>query len=167
MPKDLSKEEHEVGKELAAWQFPEFIKHHYSRSWLIGYGVVLTLLITYGVATSNILFIFILIIATVIIYINRQREPENIRFRITEEGVILNQMLYEWPEVKNFWINYQPPEVKNLYLEFKSLLLPRLPIPLQDQNPVEIRNTLLEYIDEDIERESEPISENISRKLKI
>ncbi len=167
MPKDLSKEEYNTGREIFAWQFPEFSKQNYSRGWFIGYGAVLTGLLIYSIFTANILFIFILVIATVIIYINRRREPDNIRFRITEEGIILDQMLYEWPEIKNFWIAYEPPEIKNLYFEFKGVLLPRLPIPLQDKNPVEIRNTLLDYIEEDIEREGEPISDNIGRKLKL
>lgn len=167
MPIDLTKVDKDTGKELIAWQFPEFSKQNYSRSWFIVYGAVLLGLLTYSIFTANILFIFILIIAAVIIYINRRREPENIRLRITEEGIILNEMLYEWIEIKNFWIAYEPPEVKNLYFEFKNLLLPRLPIPLQDKNPVEIRNILLDYIEEDIEREGEPISDNISRKLKL
>ena len=47
---------------------------------------------------------------------------------------------------KSFFIIYQPPEVKSLYFEFKALTKPRLVIPLKDQNPVEIRKTLLEHL---------------------
>lgn len=167
MPKDLTKEDINLGKTLSDWTFPEFIKYQYTRGWYISFLVILVLLLIFSIVTTNILFALILIIATTILYITRKRNPENINFAITEEGITINHTLYQWLEIKNFWIIYEPPQVKNLYFEFKNLLLPRLPIPMQDQDPVTIREMLLEYIDEDIEREGEPISDNLSRKLKI
>jgi len=167
MPKDLTKEDINLGKTLSDWTFPEFIKYQYTRGWYISFLVILVLLLIFSIVTTNILFALILIIATTILYITRKHNPENINFTITEEGITINYTLYQWLEIKNFWIIYEPPQVKNLYFEFKNLLLPRLPIPMQDQDPVTIREMLLEYIDEDIEREGEPISDNLSRKLKI
>lgn len=167
MPKNLTQEEIDVGKTLASWQFPEFIKYQYTTGWYISFGIIFGLLLLYSILTANILFTLILLIAAGIIYMNRRRQPENIHFSITEEGIVLDEKLYEWPEIKNFWVIYEPPEVKTLYFDFKNFYLPRLPIPLQDQSPVRIREMLLDYIDEDIEREGEPISDNLSRNLRI
>ncbi len=167
MPINLAQQPKDLGKTLAEWQFPEFVKYKRSRSWYITAGIVVALLLIYSAVTANILFAMIIVIASIIFIINQKREPKMVSFKITEEGIVVDETLYEWPEIKNFWIIYEPPKVKNLYFEFKSLLLPRLPIPLQDQDPVKIREILLDHIDEDIDREGEPISDGISRALKL
>ncbi len=167
MPINLSQQAKDLGKILDEWQFPEFVKYQRNRRWYIIAGISVALLLIYSAFTANILFAMIIIIASIIFIINQKRDPKMISFKISEEGIVVDETLYEWPEIKNFWIIYEPPKVKNLYFEFKSLLLPRLPIPLQDQDPIKIREVLLDYIDEDIEREGEPISDGISRTLKL
>lgn len=167
MPINLAQQSKDTGKTLAEWQFPEFTKYNRNRRWYIIASIVVALLLIYAIATANILFAMIIVIATVIFVLNQKKEPKNISFKITEEGIVVDETLYEWSEIKNFWIIYEPPQVKNLYFEFKSLMLPRLPIPLQNQDPVKIREILLDYIDEDIEREGEPISDGLGRALKL
>ena len=90
-----------------------------------------------------------------------------VSFKITEDGIVINGKLYEYKVIKNFYIIYEPPEVKTLYFEPKSLLSPRIPIALEDQNPVEIRQILRQYLTEDIDREDEPVSDQTSRLLKL
>ena len=90
-----------------------------------------------------------------------------VSFKITEDGIAINGKLYEYKVIKNFYIIYEPPEVKTLYFEPKSLLSPRIPIALEDQNPVEIRQILRQYLTEDIDREDEPVSDQTSRLLKL
>ncbi|KKU49315.1 MAG: hypothetical protein UX68_C0001G0063, partial [Parcubacteria group bacterium GW2011_GWA2_46_9] len=70
-------------------------------------------------------------------------------------------------DLKSFWIIYEPPEVKMLYFDFKNAWRPRLPIPLQDENPIEVRRLLLKYLEEDLSRESEPTSDALSRLLRL
>lgn len=167
MPQDINKEPINTGKTLAQWQFPEFIKYEHSRRWYIMFTLVMVLLLIYSLATANILFTVIIIIAALIITMNKKRQPRDVDFKITEEGIIVDETLYQWKEIKHFWIVYEPPQVKTLYLEFNSWHLPRLPIPLLDNNPLDLREILLDYLDEDIEREGEPISDGLSRGFKI
>jgi hypothetical protein len=42
-----------------------------------------------------------------------------------------------------------------------------MPIPLENQNPLDIRKLLTEYLEEDLDKEDEPISEGLSRWLKL
>ena len=58
-------------------------------------------------------------------------------------------------------------DFKNLYLEFKNSLRPRLTIPLEDINPVNARKILKNYLDEDLEKDTEPTSEALGRKLRL
>ncbi|MFA5021379.1 MAG: hypothetical protein WC517_04995, partial [Patescibacteria group bacterium] len=57
--------------------------------------------------------------------------------------------------------------IKNLYVEFKNPLKGRLVIPLDGQDAVAIRDYLLRFLAEDLEREAEPISEQLRRFLKL
>ena len=43
----------------------------------------------------------------------------------------------------------------------------RLSLPLYDNNPVPIREALLDFVDEDTERINPPLSESIAKLLKL
>ncbi len=167
MPTDITKEEIDLGKTLAKWEFPEFIKYQYSKTWYITTGVIVVALLIYSIVDANILFTFIIILITITLIIIKKREPKKLKFLITEEGILLEHKLYLWNEIKNFWVLYEPPKIKTLYFEFNSLHLPRLPIPLEDENPLHVREALLDFVEENIEKEGEPISDSLSRNLKL
>ena len=94
------------------------------------------------------------------------REPEQMRVGITEDGVEFGQRFYPYEDIENFWIAYHPPEVKRVYFKLKGLR-PRLSIHLDDINPVKLRNTLTEYVDEDLENDDELSNDLMGRLLKI
>jgi hypothetical protein len=167
MPQDISQENIDLGKTLMEWEFPEFIKYTRSRSWYMTSGLIVVLLFIYSISTANLLFAIIIFFTVVIFLMNQKKNPRLLSCKITEEGLLIDTQLYPWEEIKNFWIIYEPPHIKTLYFDFKPWHLPRLPIPLTDQDPLELREILLDYLEEDIEREGEPISDNIGRKLKI
>jgi len=158
--------EEDHGEVLFSWKFPEFPKYERNRSWYIWGAVIVALFIIYSIVTLNFLFGLITIIAALII-IMFQRSNNEVEFRIAEDGILVNKRFYDYSKIKNFYIIYEPPEVKTLYFEPKSLFDPRIPISLEDQNPVEIREVLRQYLEEDIERENEPISDQTSRMFKL
>ena len=69
-------------------------------------------------------------------------------------------------ELKDFWIVYEPPFVKNLYIEHKNALTPRIVVPIEDADPVEIRRALLDYLDEN-GRTEEPLGDLLGRVFKL
>ena len=96
-----------------------------------------------------------------------RKDPSEVQILILEDGMIIGEKFIEYKEIKEFYIVYQPPTIKNLYIQPKNQLKPRIAIPLEKQNPVEIRELLLKYIDENLEKEEIPTSESISRLLKL
>jgi len=78
----------------------------------------------------------------------------------------MSDRLYVWPEIDNFWFVYEPP-IKNLYLTFKSRLKPNLTIPLNQENPLQIRKFLSQYLKEDLDKEGEPTADALGRLLKL
>jgi hypothetical protein len=183
IPQDFVTEDY--GEILAAWSFPEFEKPKRSRKWYIWGVIILAILIILSLSQftvnlgsiggipfnmsfdKNPIFIGILVLFVFIYFYNERQGPLKINFFITEDGIVINERFIEYGELRNFWIIYYPPEVKNLYFQPRSNIKQRIIIPLQDQNPVEIRRILLEFLEEDLAKEEVPASEGISRILKL
>lgn len=156
------------GKLLVQWEFSEFSKYDSSRVWYIVMGLIFIGLILYSIFTQNYLFLIIITLFIIIYIIRHRLHPNTLNFIIFEDGVqIGDNSFYQWKEIKNFWIIYEPPEVKNLYFEFQTGLRPSIAITLEDQNPIEIRNLLKEYIQEDLDKENESFSDGLSRLMKL
>jgi len=152
---------------LASWDIPEIDKYERKKSWyLIAFLIFLSLLI-YAILTANFLFAVIIIFITMILYLQEKHETIIITFAITPDGLIIGDKFFAFKEMKNFYIIYEPPEVKKLYIIFKNFLKPRLGISLFDQNPVKIRGILTQYLDEDLEKEYEPVTDKIGRIFKF
>lgn len=154
------------GKVFFQWKFPEFTQHKRGQAWYIWGGIAVGLLLLYSLITLNFLFGVIIIISTLII-VMFQRSQNEIDFEIAEDGISVNQKFYPYKIIRIFYIIYEPPEVKTLYFEPKSFFNPRIPIALESQDPVKIRKLLQQYLDEDLDREDEPVSDQTSRMLKL
>jgi len=157
----------EVEKDLLNWQFPEYQEHHHSKRWWTVFGVIGIALMLFAILNGNFLFALILIMVAAIIIFRHYHEAEEVTFRATEQGIEVDSKFYQWRDIKSFWLAYEPPQVKTLILEFNSSLRPHMSIALQEQNPLEVRDILGEYIEEDLERESEPTSDALGRILKL
>lgn len=157
----------DYGEILAAWEFSEFIKHAKGKWWYISFTILLVALIVYAYFADNLLFAIIVVVFTVLYLSIENRGPRMVSIIIAEDGIIFNDKLIEYEKLQNFYIIYYPPQIKNLYFQPKSSFQQRIVVPLENQNPVDIRHLLLEFLDEDLEKEEMPSSESISRLLKL
>ncbi|MBI5621727.1 hypothetical protein HY933_02600 [Candidatus Falkowbacteria bacterium] len=155
------------GEELASWEFPEFVAHERSRAWYVIAIIIGGLLLLYAVLAANFLFAVIILVAAVVIFLRSSQPPQSVPFALYEDGIRIGQKFYDFSEVKSFCIIYNPPEVKSLYFNFNSLWQPRMRIPLDDVDPLSLRDLLLEYLAEDLDQEDEPFSDGISRLFKL
>lgn len=165
MPQQIT-ENTTIGNPLYEWTFPEYQKFSRGRLWytiMIGLGV---LFVVYGMVTGNFLFSLIIALFAIILFLQQHQNPHDISFAITDLGIIVGNRFYEYRELDGFYIIYNPP-AKTLFFETKNLLKPLLSIPLQDQNPLDLRFALLEFLPEDLEKDEEPASELASRNWKI
>lgn len=154
------------GKTLVSWAFPEVPNYRYSRTW---YLIMITVgigLLVFAVFTSNPLFAFIVVIAWALIFYRSRQKPKTIQAAITEDGVEVGKNFFPFDDLRSFWLVYKPP-AKTLYMNFKSALRPILGITLEDANPVEIRNHLRRFLQEDLSKEDEETSDAIGRLFRI
>lgn len=170
----------ELNPKYLTWQVPEYRVPKRGRSWYIVTGIFLALCFFFSLFTisswrlvflgynSNFLFILILLIASAIMYFNEKSEPLMITFQMGPEGIKVGGRFYDYDEIKNFAVLYKPKQsVKQLYFEFKNSARPRLSIPLRRMEALAVRNFLIRYLDEDLERDNPPLSEQLTKLLKL
>ncbi|NQU83795.1 MAG: hypothetical protein HQ536_03725 [Parcubacteria group bacterium] len=163
---DKKEIEKKYGKVLFFWDIHDFDKYEKTILWYVIAGILGIITLAYSIWTMNFLFAVIILMFAVIILLHDLRVPNLIKCSITETGIVFGSNLYKYSEFENFWILYEPPEIKNLYFEFKGIK-PRISIPLEKQDPNKIREILGKYLEEDLDKEGEPVTEYIGRILKI
>ena len=156
----------QAGKPVHEWLFPEFVQHERGRTWYISASIVIALFLLFSVWEQNWLFALIIMLFAIIFLLQGRRTPQQMYFGIYEGGITIHKNYHPYENLKQFWIIYQPPDVKTLYFSFKTVR-PDIIISLEEQNPLPIRETLLRFVQEDIEREKENASNEITRLLKL
>lgn len=156
-----------VSQDRFVWEVPSFEKYERGKTWYFGFAVVATLLVAYAIYTSNFLFAFIIFLSVIIVLLVGNQKPKQILVQIGNNGIVVDGRLHLYQEIDTFSIIYQPPMSKVLYIEPKSTLSQRLRIELDDQDPVELRSHLLQYLREDLDLQGEHVSDIIGRLLRI
>lgn len=155
-------------EETISWQIDEYEKHLRTKRWYITAICMALFFLIFSFFTGNFLFAVIIIIVSLVTILHDGQNPKRITIALAEEGVIVGQKMHDYDEIKNFSVIYKPSQkIKRLYFEFKNIITPRLSIPLEDMNPLPIREFLLKYLPEDLERTDEPLSEGLARILKL
>lgn len=162
------------------WQVPEYRAPERDRRWYLLAGLIAFLCIFFSFfslshwrlvflgAGANFLFILIVIIGAIIMIFNDSQPTIMVDVELGPEGVKIGQAFYDYDELKNFCVLYKPKmSVKNLYFEFKNSMRPRLSLPLRRLDALTVRNFLVRLLDEDLERSDPPLSEQLTKLLRL
>jgi hypothetical protein len=145
---DISDKTSFGGKTLLRWKAPEFEAPEMDNRLYAYVFLPLIAIVGYAIYQNSLVVAITFILIGVIIYLQLHKEPQVIDFAVTADGVAAGNELFEYENIKSFWIFYDPPHEKHLSLHTRGHLLPFVHIPLESQNPVELRETLSEYVPE-------------------
>ena len=157
----------QVSQVVFSWSHQDYVLYHKDIRWYVFSIIILVSAVAWSFWQQNYLFGVFLIMFYLVVLLYENRPPETIDFVITPIGIKTGKKFYYWRLIDHFFIIYRAQGIKNLYIEFKNPLSGRLVIPLDGQNAVAIRDYLLKFLKEDLEREAEPISEQLRRMLKL
>src|SRR5882724_5613908 len=149
-----------------SWQSPEYVYYPKSTRWYISMGVIALVVLGYAIWTRDFIMFATLGCLFVAAYFFTKREPREITVSLSGKGVTINRVLYPYQQMKAFWIHYAPPDIKTVNFETVNYVNRDISIQLEDQNPNSIRDFLLQYLPEDLDRE-EPYTEKLLRRLKF
>lgn len=156
-----------IGTPQLEWEVDEYPAHQRSRFWYILAAVVGVALIIYAVATANFLFAVIILMVGVITLLSGFVPPDRVPVVITNTGVVVSDLYYDFQSIRDFSIAYDPPDVKNLYFEFHSPWQPLLTVPLEEVDPNQVRELLLPYCLENLQRVEENLTDVLRRLYKL
>ncbi len=152
-------------KNHLAWTAPEFEYYRKDKNWLTVASLIAAALFLWALLTKNFIFALLIALSYFVTVSYAFRKPAQVKLTITPKGVKVNRTLYEFDNLKSFWIFYQPPQVREISLRSKKTVMPYVKLPLGEQNPVEVRKILLKYLPE--RRHKESLVDNLARSLKF
>ncbi len=150
-PEEAPQEESDrekYGKILHQWEAPEFEVYEKSNRWYIIAGIFLLAIITYAMLTNGPIMAITFILVGIVGYVHLQKDPSIVTFTITSQGIIAGKDMYLFDNINSFWIFYEPNHMETISLHTKAAMFPFVHIPLQDEDPVYIREMLLPYVQE-------------------
>jgi len=155
------------GRAIIAWEVDEHPHHIRTVLWYVFGAIVAVGLILFAVATANYTFAVVIMMIGVITLISTFREPDKIDVVVTTTGIVIENSFYGYQSIKDFSIIYEPPHTKVLYLDFVTPWHPLVSVPLEEVDPNRIREVLLTFCMENLERQEETLTDVIRRVYKV
>ncbi len=98
------------------------------------------------------------------VLIRSHKIPPNAKFEASPLGVKVNDRTYGYREIKSFWVEYRPEiGIKELSLQLKKWYRTYVKMPIGNQNPVQLRTFLIDFIPE--AEHEDTIADVLNRKL--
>ncbi len=154
-------------QDVFVWEMPEHEYHPRTTNWYLIVSLVALAGVGYSIWTMNYLFGLIILLSAVVLLLAGNEEPRKILVQIGHNGVVVDGNLITWEKLHNFSLIYHPPFTKVLYMDRKYSPKPRLKLFLEDEDPVVIREHLMQYLPENLVLRDEHFSDILGRLLRI
>lgn len=137
-----------VGEILHQWRAPEFEAYEKSGRWYLIFAIFIITMIIYALFANGPIMAITFILLGIVGYIHLQKDPRIVSFSITSKGVTADKEMYLYENIHSFWIFYDPDHTRVISLHTKASMLPFVHIPIRDEDPVAIRELLMQNIPE-------------------
>lgn len=139
--------------------------HHLDVKLAVGISVLFFVIaVLVQIFQKNVITTIFFGLVGVVILLNVGKKPKPSYFEINPVGVRAYDKLYTYKEIKSFWIEYDLSlGIQELSLQLKRWYVPYLKIPIEGQNPVQVRTALIGFIPEVEHRDT--LVEILSRKI--
>lgn len=153
-------------QKILRFHAPEYLYHEKSALWYVAAGLVLLLLVLYGLKTEAWSFSVALLVFAGTYVLFQEKRPAILPVEISNFAVTIGPHTFPFGQLKSFWIVHKPPHVSRLYLQPLSRFTPHIFIQLTDAQASEVRAFLKEHLHEAAGRQ-EPFSDALARFLKL
>lgn len=150
---------------LFSWQAPEFRHYPKNTAWYITLAIVAALIIGFMLLQRDIFGAVCTFIFALFILIFSRQEPKIIDIKLTSEAIHLSDTAIPYKTIKHFWIVYNDSH-QTLNIETTTYLNRTLIVQLGDQDPVAIREALLQLAPEHTETEA-TLAQRLMHRLKF
>jgi len=147
-----------------SWTTLSHYEHPYGDLlWHLFWGVVIGASIVYAIVVKDFLYLVISFIGLFFFFHPFFYEPTELRIRLNEEGIYINNKFYSWDEIMGFEIFFAGDR-NFIYFVPKEFFKIGPVVPLETYlNADEIREHLIQFLDE--YEESIPLWEIVYRRF--
>src|SRR3989338_835732 len=161
--KQKQAEEQVTEKPQISWEAPSFYYNPQKRYLSLVIvallaGAVALLTFKYDTLTS----IFLILTSLILVLYSKQK-PTISKIVVNQSGIWVDDVIYYYRDLKSFWIEYNPGGPKELSLESAKWYMPYVKVLLNEQNPLEVRYLIVNFLPEKEHENS--LVDHISRKL--
>ena len=121
-------------------------------------GAIALLIFKYSTLTS-----IFLILSSLVLLLYGNQKPTISKISVNQSGILVDDIMYNYKDLKSFWIEYNPGGPKELSIESAKWYMPYVKILLNNQNPVELRSLIISFLPEKEHENS--LIDHIGRKL--
>lgn len=153
-----------MSSKVISWRALEHKHTEKSADWFWIIGVITITGAILSLYFNNILLAILITIAGFTSFLHGHTQPKILEFKITRKGIQAGSSVFTYSALESFWVIDE--EINDrVILKSKKFLMPYIILPFDSTktDPDEIRDYLLEYLNE--EELQEPLSQLIMERL--
>ena len=155
-----------VNQKEISWSAPEYLHYPKSALWFGVLSGVAAALVGYFLWQRDFLTAVMFALLFLMVLYFAKTPARTLQIVLDSRGVKINNNLIPYQQLKKFWIVYHPPEVKILNFETTAFVNRYLTLQLMSEDPMRLREFLLQYLPEDAGR-PEQASSKLARTLRF
>jgi hypothetical protein len=139
------------------WETLDHIKEEKSNDWFWIVGILAVAISILAIFFNNILLALLILLAAFAAFMMAHSVPRIISYEINRRGIRSGSTLYPYSELESYCvIDEDGYDRDRILLKSKKFFMPMIIIPLGGEaDPEEVREYLLEYLDEEEMEETE------------
>ncbi len=131
------------------WQAYEHLHREKGPDWYWVLGIIAAGSALMAIVLGNFLFAILIIVAAFALALHATKTPDLISFEINEKGIVIDTTFYPYSSLKSFWLDEEYNLRDTLIVKSSRLFMPYIVIPLEEISPVEVREFLLDFLEEE------------------
>ncbi len=149
------------------WEAEGYLFDEKSNDWYWALGIITIAAAIASILFGNVILALLIVAAATTLALSTLKRPRLHLFRITDEGVMIDENLYEYDSIVSFSVlEYIDPKVPPaLSIRTHKLLAPHLIIPIIGHDPLEIYEFFADHVEEG--RHDESIVDRIIELLRL
>ena len=147
---------------LISWSAPEHIHTEKNTDWYWAVGIITITAVALCFIFKDFVFGLFIIVAAFALVVHASKTPKIINYEINDRGIVIDNILYPFLNLESFWIDSQENPPKILIKSYKTFM-PYITIHIEEVDPEQIRDILLNYIAET--QHTEPLTQKIFERF--
>lgn len=145
-----------MAKGSLSWQALEYEHVEKSSDWYWAVGIIAFSIALISIILGNIIFAIVIVISTFALLVSANRKPKLVEFSLSKQGLHIDDEFYQYNTLKSFWVdnNSHHDGRSQLFFRPRGMTAQIIHIPLDDIDPDEVRDYLLDMLLEEEHVES-------------